>query len=435
MRRLWVVMCWVVILTVGASAQTPEPPPSVENPRLTIEDGVLTIDDGTGVTMPGVWDDELTDPIIYEQLLYGNVTPYYGDALPYIVGRVNDGTENFFFGRLSYQDEPVQDRAAGWYVNLDLYPDSRLLGVHVSDTGRPGFEWWILGFAAVIGEDYLKLNPNSYSHLADYLGKPIFYLLFDGPSAQSQPLDVSITPDGETLYPTLEAFVYTETVIVDGEERDDLPRDLSFTIMTPEGARITYGNGGFSGDVGLLAWEPVDGRVLEWVEPENRQFTPAVRVDEQVLPLALNGGYVWNVSKTLITDDGRTVRLLKARIPNFSDVEENALYWVELSPLKVVRLTYWNESLTEASLDFLPDASGVLMSAFANFGDGTGGPGVWRLVPGENPVLLTRDVPDGFSDGGMSVPPRLSVNADGFMLTSVSGETSQSYDLDGTPLD
>jgi hypothetical protein len=155
----------------------------------------------------------------------------------------------------------------------------------------------------------------------------------------------------------------------------------------------------------------------------------------EVFPLALHGGYAWRVTGEQITEDGRSIRLLRVRILNYGGVEENALYWVELSPLRVVRLAYWNQSLTEASLDFLPDASGVLMSAFGNFGDGTGGAGVWLLIPGSEPVLLTRDVSGGFSDGGMSVAPQLSVSVDGFTLVSPTGEITRRYALDGTPLD
>lgn len=417
-RRLWVVMCCVMILTVGASAQTPEPPPSFENPRLIIENGILTIDDGTGVTVPGVLNDQLTDPIIYEQVISQG-------KYPLIIGRIDDGTDNFFFASPIYLDKPGREREVGWHIFIIKYPNSRLFDIQLNEDNH-------IAYLAIIGEDYRTLNSDFPE---EYVGKLIVYLQFYGPYALTLPLEIFTAPDGETVYPTLEAFGFTHPIIVDGQKYDALPYDDFATIVTPEGDRITYGNGGFSGDVGLLAWEAVDGRVLEWVEPEEIPFTPAVRVDGEVLPLGLHGGYAWDVSETLITDDGRTVRLLRTRIRLTPWFEAHALYWVELSPLKVVRLAYWNESLIEASLDFLPDASGVLISVYGSFSDGTGGPGVWRLVPGEEPVLLTRDVPDGFSDGGMSVPPRLSVSADGFMLTSVSGETSRRYDLDGTPLD
>jgi hypothetical protein len=187
--RSWLVICWLMVWVMGGSAQTPEQPPSIENPLLTIENGVLTIDDGVNVSVPLVWDDELTAPVIYEQVLYQGSSPV-------IVGRVDDGTENFLFATPIYRDEPVREREIGWHLFIDKYPASRLFDIQVNEDG-------IIAYLAIIGEDYRTLSPNGCCFPEEYLGKLIVYLRAEGTYTVTPPLKVSITPDGEIIYPTL----------------------------------------------------------------------------------------------------------------------------------------------------------------------------------------------------------------------------------------
>jgi hypothetical protein len=400
----------------GLSAQTATPTPSVEAPLIVVSDGVLTVDDGTGVIVPPVWNEEL-DSVVYERVLYR-------DGSPFLVGRIDDGTDNFFFGFLGYRAEAGRTIPAGWSVGVELYPAARLLDIQVNADG-------VIAYLAVFEER--EYHPEAY------LGKPAVYAWNEGLYILTPPLETRLAPDGTTVYPVLEAFDASYTAPKDTDRGDfssGLPSDDFATVLTVDGQRLTFGSRG----TGLLGWETTQPGALAWDVPQERPFAPAVQADGEVFALAMNGGLARRVAAEAETEDGRSVRVFVVEYPDEAFYGEfYGLYWVVLEPLEVVRLAYWDNSVTEADFAILPDADGVLMSAIGNFGDGRGGAGVWRFAPSQAPVLLARNVRGGIVAAGLSAPPTFAeVNEEGFTLTGILSDgtpTRQRFTLDGTALD